>query len=110
MNAHLTCSKGATALHDATTITSRAFFIRISNRANSITSNLPDYWFFLFPIFAHVSKKIIFIASIPVYWFLVFTFILDIFTVQLFFLAVLGSYLAALLGDRRGILYLGTDM
>ncbi len=70
---------------------------------------LPDYWFFLLHLFIRIGKRAFFIASIPVYWLFIFTFILDIFTVQLFFLAVLGSYLTALLGDRGGILHLGAD-
>ncbi len=99
-------SKGATALSHAAIITSCAFFIRISNRANSITSNLPDYWFFLSHPLIRAGKKVFFVASVPFYWFFIFTFILDIFTVQLFLLAVLCSYLAALCGDRNGILHL----
>ncbi len=102
-------SKGATASIHAKTITSRAFFIRISSRANSITSTLPDYWFFLFRFSVRAGKRAFFITSVPLYWFFVFTFILDTFTVQLFFLAVLGSYFAALLGDRNGILHFGIN-
>lgn len=105
------CSKGGAASLDAASITSElyAFFIRISNRANSITSKLPGYWFFIFRFVIRIGKRAFFITSVPVYWFFIFTFILDMFQFELFVLAVFGSYLFALLGDRNGILHLGID-
>lgn len=105
------CSKGVAASCHAASITSEsyAFFIRISNRANSITSKLPGYWFFVSNFFIRIGKRAFFITSVPVYWFFIFTFVLDMFQLELFVLAVLGSYMVALLGDRNGILHLGID-
>ena len=103
-------SKGVAArCHASITSKLRAFFIRISNRANSITSKLPGYWFFFFRFVVQIGKRAFFITSVPVYWFFIFTFVLDMFPVELYMLAVFSSYLFALLGDRNGILHLGMD-